>query len=137
MSDARISADDLGMSDELNETTAVSLKVQYFTNMVLFQIGSDIQRRAQKFENCPFSRLLFSETAGNSFKCWAFATASMIRSTLRDAVSKSKRIPELEKAAIYESIKAINHKVNLFFFAKKCAFIQALELKKVLVSSVR
>jgi hypothetical protein len=38
----------------------------------------------------------------------------MIRSTLRDAVSKSKRIPELEKAAIYESIKAINHKVNLF-----------------------
>ena len=54
------------MFDELNETTAVSLKVQYFTNMVLFQIGSDIQRRAQKFEDCPFSRLLFSETAGNS-----------------------------------------------------------------------
>ena len=50
---------------------------------------------------------------GNSFKCWAFATASMIRSTLRDAVSKSKRIPELEKAAIYESIKAINHKVRI------------------------
>jgi len=48
-----------------------------------------------------------------SFKCWAFATASMIRSTLRDAVSKSKRIPELEKAAIYESIKAINHKVRI------------------------
>jgi hypothetical protein len=65
-SDARISADDLGMFDEQNETTAVCLKVQYFTSMVLFQIGSDIQRRAQKFENCPFSRLLFSETAGNS-----------------------------------------------------------------------
>ena len=55
---------------------------------------------------------------GNSFKCWAFATASMIRSTLRDAVSRSKRIPELEKAAIYESIKAINHKVRFIqFFA--------------------
>lgn len=54
------------MSDELNETTPVSLKIQYFTIMVFFQIGSDIQRRAQKFENCPFSRLLFSETAGNS-----------------------------------------------------------------------
>jgi hypothetical protein len=62
---------------------------------------------------------------GNSFKCWAFATASMIRSTLRDAVSKSKRIPELEKAAIYESIKAINHKVNLlklFFLFQFLAF---------------
>ena len=38
----------------------------------------------------------------------------MIRSTLREAVSKSKRIPELEKTAIYESIKAINHKVRFF-----------------------
>ncbi|CAG5088130.1 Oidioi.mRNA.OKI2018_I69.PAR.g11741.t1.cds [Oikopleura dioica] len=122
----RITEDDLGISDEINALTSTS-------------IGSDIQRRAAKFQTDAFSTLLFQETAprttdfdskffqgitelskmisrtihdqGDSYKCWAFATASMIRSSLREAISNSGRIDKLAKEELYESVKSIDHKL--------------------------
>ena len=37
----------------------------------------------------------------------------MIRSSLREAISNSRKIDKLEKEELYESVKSIDHKVKL------------------------
>ncbi|CAG5110487.1 Oidioi.mRNA.OKI2018_I69.chr2.g4886.t1.cds [Oikopleura dioica] len=56
------------------------------------------------------SRTIHDQFKGDSFKCWAFATASMIRSSLREAILNSRRIDNFEKEELLESIKSIDHK---------------------------